>query len=319
MEHLKTLIEACVAVTVFLTIFRVYFSTNSLWKRKHNREVVYSLSAVASAINVFGATSFILLFTMDRKWLPATNQILLFFLFSFQLIVALGIWVQGEKRQGFGQLIRKRLKLEAKESADLAKSFLKPPAAETVIEILAQIALIDEHLDEKEQQLINSFVDTWEIKKFSWEEFLKNRSTHSQVNFMKLRQDVEDYLVKIPGSEQVLQLQDVINTLINADQEVSEQEKLVQAEINGLFANYINETSASDNETYHVVVVARNAEQEGLIETSLPELSPDPLAVGLAYYLGPFHSKQYAVMVGERYRQLNLFSYISVKGVESMG
>ena len=169
--------------------------------------------------------------------------------------------------------------------------------------------MIDEVIDPREKEFIQSFADHWDIH-FSWENFTNNQTENSSVNLINLRQDVNDYLATSPPQKQVSELKDIINALVNIDEEVSEKERLIMGELDGLLSEYISQESNAAR--YHVIVAPQNERQIQVVTTSLPELTRYEVGEGFAYNSGPFYSKEYADIISDGYRSLNLFSIVTL-------
>ncbi|MGD1711929.1 hypothetical protein [Dapis sp. BLCC M172] len=169
--------------------------------------------------------------------------------------------------------------------------------------------MIDEVLDPREKQFIQSFADHWDIN-FSWEILTTNKGADGAINMINLRQDVTDYLASSPPQKQVSELKDIINALVNIDEEVSDQEKLVMGELDGLLSEYISQEPNAAR--YHVIVVPQNERQVQVVTTSLPELTRYEIGEGFAYNSGPFYSKEYADVISDGYRSLNLCSIVTL-------
>src|SRR2546427_767450 len=80
--------------------------------------------------------------------------------------------------------------------------------AKKIVEILSQVALIDDMLDDKERAYVEKFAQAWGIP-LSWDAVLNERVPGDKVNFLKLRKNVSDFLATTPPRSQVLQLADV--------------------------------------------------------------------------------------------------------------
>ncbi|MGD1711931.1 hypothetical protein [Dapis sp. BLCC M172] len=169
--------------------------------------------------------------------------------------------------------------------------------------------MIDEVLDPREKQFIQSFADHWDIN-FSWEILTTNKGADGAINMINLRQDVTDYLASSPPQKQVSELKDIINALVNIDEEVSDQEKLVMGELDGLLSEYISQEPNAAR--YHVIVVPQNERQVQVVTTSLSELTRYEVGEGFAYHSNPFYSKEYADVISDGYRSLNLFSIVTL-------
>lgn len=307
MELFQKVVYVLAFASIGFTLTKVYLTCNKIWSRKHEVQVAESISVPAELVGLVPALIFALNYFFVKQW-QGFIQVLLMIVFGvFMICVGLKIWVEGERQKGLWKLFTQAFKQEKKEVGNLAKSFFKPSGAKTLIKILGQIALIDEVLDPREKEFIESFAKNWNIE-FDWEELKNNRTGGSDVNYVKLRQDVADYLATSPPPTQVSQLKDVITALINIDENVSEQEQLISAELNGLFSRYLD--IHHNLEVYHVVVVPQNDRQSGVITTSFPELSQYAVAEGYAYHSGPFYSKQYAEIICEQYRSVNLLGLV---------
>ncbi|NEO77939.1 hypothetical protein [Moorena sp. SIO4G3] len=307
-EIIKEIVYVLAFLSIGFSLTEVYLSSNKLWKRKHDNQVAESVSVMAEIMAIIPGFFFALNYLFEKQWQGFLDTIIYIFMSIFYVFVGIKFWVDGERKKGLWRLIKQALKSEKQEVGDLAKSFFKPSGAQKIIYILSQIALIDEELNPQEKEFIQSFAKNWNID-FSWKNLTENRKEGANKNFIKLRQDVVDYLATSPPDKQVSQLRDVVNALINIDEEVSEQEKLIVAELNGLFSRYLGEKL--DNEIYRVVIVPQTEQQEEVIETSLPELSRYDTTGGFAYQTNSFYSKQYAEIICDQYRSLNLISFVT--------
>ncbi len=309
MENFQKIVSILAFLSIGFSVAEVYLTVNQIWKRKHERVVAESISVSANLVSLIPGFIFALNYLLVGELIGLIDTALFAGLAVFSILVGASIWVEGERKKGLWTLVKQTLNLERQEAGDLAKSFFKPSGAKKVISILCQVAAIDEVIDPKEKQFIQSFADNWSIN-FSWDSFTNSRTTGSALNLINLRQDVTDYLTTSPPQKQVSELKDIINALVNVDEEVSDQEKLIMGELDGLFSQYINQQS--DTPRYHVVVVPQNERQAQVITTSLPELTEYEVAEGIAYHNGPFYSKEYADVISDGYRTLNLFSIVTI-------
>ncbi len=169
--------------------------------------------------------------------------------------------------------------------------------------------MIDEVIDPREKQFIQSFADHWDIN-FSWENLTTNLSAGGSINLIKLRQDVTDYLATSPPQKQVSELKDLINALVNIDEEVSEKERLIMGELDGLLSEYISQQPNAPR--YHAIVAPQNERQVQVVTTSVSELIRYEVGEGFAYHSSPFYSKEYADVISDGYHSLNLLSIVTV-------
>ncbi|WP_324235711.1 hypothetical protein [Okeania sp.] len=309
MEFFQKVISVLAFLSIGFSLTEVYLTVNQIWKRKHERVVVESISVTAQLVSLMPGFIFALNYFFNGEYIGLIDTTLFAGLAVFYILVGMSLWVPGERKKGFWTLIKETLKFERKEAGDLAKSFLKPSGAKKNINILSQVAMIDEVIDPREKEFIQSFADHWGIK-FSWENLTINKQVNSAVNLINLRQDVADYLVTSPPQKQVSELKDIIDALVNIDQEVSEQEKLIMGELDGLLSEFISQEPNAAR--YHVVVVPQNERQIQVVTTSLPELSKYQVGEGFAYHSSPFYSKEYADVISDGYRSLNLLSIVTL-------
>ena len=307
-EILQRVVYVLAFASLGFSLVEVYLTANKLWTRKHETEVAESISVTAQLTGLVPGIIYSLNFMFERQWQGMLDQLLFLGLALLYILIAMKFWVEGERKKGLWRLFKQALRQDKQEAGNLAKSFFKPSGANKILKIFAQIAMIDEELEPREKEFIQSFADNWNIN-FNWEELTSNRKSGSDVNYVKLRQDLADYLATSPPENQVSQFKDTIVALVNIDEEVSEQEQLILAELNGMLSRYLDEHH--NLEAYHVVIAPQNERQSELIATTLQELSEYPVAEGTAYHCGPFYSKQYAQIVCDRYRSLNLFGVVA--------
>ncbi|GGA04643.1 TerB family tellurite resistance protein [Okeania sp. KiyG1] len=309
MEIFQKVISVLAFLSIGFSLAEVYLTMNPIWKRKHERVVAESQSVSGNLLSFTIGTIFAINSLFTQEYVSFIDNILFNGLALFYIFVGMSLWVPGERKKGFWTLIKEALNFERKEAGDLAKSFLKPSGAKKIINILSQVAMIDEVIDPREKEFIQSFADHWDIH-FSWENFTKNQTENSSVNLINLRQDVNDYLATSPPQKQVSELKDIINALVNIDEEVSEKERLIMGELDGLLSEYISQESNAAR--YHVIVAPQNERQVQVVTTSLPELTRYEVGEGFAYNSGPFYSKEYADIISDGYRSLNLFSIVTL-------
>lgn len=305
---IRAVIHVLVYILLALLATEIYLKINKLWTRKHEKVVAESISVTSKLMAVVLGLIDSLYYFFEKQWHGVITNVLFLMVAVISMAIGLKLWVPEDRKKGLWRLLKEALQQDREEAGNLAQSFFKPSGAKTIIKIFAQIALIDETLDEREKEFIQSFADNWDID-LNWEELTSNRTNASHINYLKLRQDLADYLETSPPEDQVSQFRDVIVALVNIDEEVSEQEQLILAELNGLFSQYLGKKD--DLEVYHIVVVPQNERQSGIIKARFPELSEYAVAEGSAYHSGAFYSKKYAEIVCNQYRELNLFGVVA--------
>ena len=275
MEAFRKILEVLIAINAFLALFKVYFYLNPLWKRKHHLEVARSQSIVALLLNLYGTTLYFLLFIIDGDVAPAINQALFIVQFIVILLIGLGFWVKDNRQKSVFSLFLQKLNLEAKESGDLAKALLKPHQADLLLRILTGFALVDDELFPQEREIIDTLATRWGIS-FHWNEEIRKTSSSSENRFLRLRQDVSDYLETSPPHAEVAELLDLIDTLIKSDDRVDESETLMNAEVGGLFRVYLAQEQLSAD-YYRVIVLPTTQEQKSSILSVMAGLTPSAI------------------------------------------
>jgi len=306
-ETFKTIISFIAYASLGFTFMEVYLTLNKLWKRRHERKVAESISITGKFIGFFTSTVFVLNFSFSQHWQGAINAFFWVFAAIVQIFIGAGVWVAGQRKIGFWTLVRKSLRLERKEAADLAKSFFRPSQAHKVIGILSKVALIDEVLDESEKEFIQQFAESWNIH-FDWEEFTRQNGQDNPITFSELRDSMVEYLYTLPPIDQVSQLGDVLNMLVRIDGVISEEEELVLEELMGLIKQY--EDDDPSTVLYSIAIVPQSKEQEEAILRTMPTLHKSEVAGGHAFLVGPFHSRKYAQIVCNKYRMHKCFSVV---------
>ncbi len=298
-------------IALVFTAIQVYLQINKIWKRKHEREVANSQSIAGMFLLAMNSLqSIIYYFVNDTKpdWISiADTSFYLFQAFVFGLI-ATGVFIKGENKESLWHLIKKSLRLERKEADYLIKKFFKPNNADTIINILHQLAMIDGVLDPKEQELIEAFAKEWNID-YSVDKLNSERSVSDEHNFMRLRKSVEDYLQSEPPKEQAAQLRDMMNALINADDQVSPEEELISSELIGLITSFIS-GDGDGPQLFDVLIVPQKMDHHEFIKSLAPDAQQYDISGGVAYSMGSFYSQKYAEMICTQYREVNLFTIV---------
>jgi hypothetical protein len=307
MTSLRTALEYLVIASLMLAALQVYLTTNKLWKRKHEKAVAESISIMGEFVGLVPVLLLTIKFAVDGQWQGAVDGLLWMTGATVAVAIGTGMWVEGRRHLGFTRLLKDSIQLERGEVGYLAKSFLRPSGAAHVLRILARVALLDDHLDTREKQFVEGFARSWGID-FHWDIVVAHRGD-SPLDFLPLREEVHAYLATSPPPPQVRQLSDVLHALASIDEEVSEQEKLMLAEIDGMIDSYLKgESEVAPH--FAVVLVPQGAEQDQAIAAVLPDLPKRELHGGLVYVAGTYHSFDFAELVSAQYRALNFFTAV---------
>jgi hypothetical protein len=180
-------------------------------------------------------------------------------------------------------------------------------AFEQSLEVLRQVAMIDQVLDDGEVEFIQKFTQAYGFE-YSVEEMRERLLQGEKTDFVRLRQSVSDYLTLEPSHLQAARLKDLLTVLVKIDEEISAEETLILAELNGLFTSYLNEDA--DITPFTVWLVPQNEEQDQAIASLMPPLPRQETSGGFAYLAGAYYSKEYAEMISNKYRTLHFFTTV---------
>ncbi len=306
MELLRSSIQFMAAASLLLAAAQVYLTLNKLWKRKHEPAVAESISIMGEFVGLVPLFFLTLNFMLQGSWEGTVDGILWLGAGGVSIAIGTGMWVEGRRGSGFYTLLKEALALERGEVGDLAKRFFRPAGADRILRILGHVALLDDHLDPREKEFIQSFVDAWGIE-FSPEVFQK-RKEESLLNFRTLREDVKAYLATSPPPNQVRQLSDVVSHLVHVDEEVTEEEALMLAELDGMWKAYLE--GGAESSFFGVAVVPQSPEQDRAIAEVIPNVGKTFVEGGEAYIVGRYHSERYAEVMGRQYRDLGFFTTV---------
>jgi hypothetical protein len=306
MEEFRSIIRVLTLLSLGLAALQIYLSVNKLWSRKHERVVAESISIYGELVGLIPLALLTIGFLLDSQWEGVVDGVLWLTAGTVTIAIGSGFWVEGRRGRGWWTLLRESMALERTEVADLAKSFFRPPRAESVLDLLANVALIDEDLDERERDFIESFARAWGIQ-LDWDE-LSARRADGGAEAIRLRGLIAEYLRTSPPPAQVEQLGDVVVALVHADEKVTGAEELMLDEITGMFSAYVD--GGVQRPRFAVTLVPQSDQQDAAIQSVLPDLEKEAIAGGAAYVVGRFFSLRYAEMVSRQYRDLNVFTTV---------
>lgn len=308
MDWFERLIDAFIWISLLMSVVQVYLQTNKIWKRKHERVVAESQSIAGLSLLILNCLIWLISYIMKNDIESIIDTSLIIAQAMVFLLVGTGLWVRGQRKMGFWRLVKQAIRIEKKEANYLLKRFFKPQNAEIIIDILHNLAMIDEEFDEREKKLIEFFAMEWNIL-YSAETKNKERKQRVVQNkFVDLRNKLLDYLSRDPPVEQVAQLKDLINEMILADEKITSEEKLVSGELLGIIDSYLQEEERKD--VYQVIIVPQNPNQEQKIKELLPDSESIETFGGIVYSVGSFYSKEFAEMVCQRFRKMNFFAIV---------
>ncbi len=307
MEIIFQILQVWLWASLGFTFVEAYLKVNKLWKRKHERKVAEAQSIMGSCVALLAGMPFFFRYVTRSDFESAVGSFVWLSVSVFIIFVGSGIWLQREdKKISFFRLIKDALKLEGTEVGNLAKALIRHPVgAKNMVEILVQIAHIDNEFHKKEREFIELFISKWNIN-ISLNDFLLYHNKNENVNYTTLLKAVEDYLEILPPEKQVAQLIDTINELIHVDDTITIEEKMTVSEVTSMLRDYINQDR--DIKKFEVFIVPRNQEQEERALSILFDYKRKELPGGYVFSVAEYFSEDYAEMVCEEYRKLGLFA-----------
>jgi DnaJ-domain-containing protein 1 len=297
-------LESLTLASLLVVATQVYLVLNKLWIRKHERAVAESVSIMGESLGLAPLAILSVNYAADGYWEGMVDSALWVLAGVVTIAVGTGRWVEGKRQRGFWQLVRESLRLERNEVGDLARSFFRPSGAAQILEILGQVALLDQELDERERAFVESFAESWGVS-FQWEEL--EESGGGALDMVRLRRSVERYLATSPPAGQVTQLADAVSSLVRIDRVTTEEEELMLEELTGMFDDYAGEGGST---RYVVALVPQDEAQDEALRGLLPGIVKKRLEGGLAYPVGPYYSTRYADVVAEQYRSMSFFATV---------
>lgn len=305
MEFFKSFINVMAYASLGFSFAAAYLKINKIWKRKHIEEVASSISIMGNVFDIIPLTIFSLNFLLVAQWQGLIDSVLWMVAGAVSVLIGSGLWVQSNRGKSFWTRLKESLKLEKSEVGHLATTFFRPSSAELILDILARFAYIDRELAEREQELIQSFANTWHFD-IDWEEHRKLAELEQSVGLVKTRDTVARYLNTSPPAKQVAQLIEVLHALVEVDENVSSEEKLILGEVDKFMLGYIDNTNVQAS--YTVIIAPQNRNQDVAIAALLPDAQKIEIAGGSGYLVGSFYSQDYADVICDQYRELGFFT-----------
>ena len=306
METMKTVIGYLAYASVGIGLLSAYLQLNKIWPRKHREEVAYSISISGLVMTLIPGMIFGLNYLLVQQWQGFLNSVIWMCWGLVMITIGSGVWIQNRRKNGLWNNIKRALKLEKSEIGTLAMALFRPASADLVLKILTQFAWVDDKLDEREKEYIPSFAASWNIE-IDWS--IDRKSTNSDslhANLAKTHALVMTYLETSPPGDQVDELADVLQGLVEVDDEITEAEEVILAEVSAMLAGYNSEEGSKEN--YSVVIAPRSLEQTSALKALLPESDEVAVAGGWGYVVGNFCSEKYANKMCDRYRAQGFFT-----------
>ena len=299
------IIAALVASALMFSIFQFYLKINKVWKRRKISEVANSISIVASLLGFATLIPFLLnSILISADYPSAVKYVLGLILATVFTLISMGYFVEENRDKNFFTLLLDALGAEKSESTDLLSAMLRPHGATKIIEILTQLAAIDDDIAQEEVDLINDFAERWRINIPD----IKIGKPEKVTNLVELKEIVQSYLDEKPDVEVAQNLVDLINMMAEADDEVTEEEAMAVGEFTGMIAHYVSMEEGGSIDAFEVVIVPQNDEQTEAVRELIPNIESVKKRGGIIFIVGTFYSEDYANAVCSKYISLGLFT-----------
>jgi len=308
MEILIVLVGWFAYASVGIGFIKSYLTVNKIWSRKHDQNVAESISVYAAILGLISALPFFIKYLIiDQDYASALQTGIGLLVGSFFFLVGIGFWTkQKSEKRSIWQRFIKAIKKENDEATDLIKALVKPKHAERISKIFVQLALIDGRIDDAEKELLVSFHKLWKLDI----DITNLKSSNQTLSFMELRDSVVDYLDYAPPVEQAAEVKALLETIAKADNQVSDDEAFILDEIYNVFDDYLN--GEEDLPKYEVLIAPQNQDQETMIERLIPDFTKVTDKGGVCYRVGEYYSLNYAQMICQKYRSMNIFTAIEL-------
>ena len=118
------------------------------------------------------------------------------------------------------------------------RNLFHPRGADKVMRILQGLALVDDHLDERELDFLRAFARRWG---FDPDDALAVKGTsRPTTTHDSLRAAMLDYLATRPPRDQAHQLRDVLTALVTIDGKICKHEELMLDELGRMIDAYVS-------------------------------------------------------------------------------
>ena len=302
---LNKVIAFLVTSALFISIFQFYLKLNKVWKRRTIAEVANSISIVAALLGFTVGFPFLLNSLFISGDYPAAGKSVLGLGMAVMMtLISMGYFVEENKGKNFFRLLFDALGAEKNESTDLLSAMLRPQGATKIIEILTQLAAIDEEVAQEEVDLINDFASKWRINIPE----IKVGAPGKITNLVELKALVQSYLDEKPDVEVAQNLVDLINMMAEADDEVTDEEAMAVGEFTGMIGHYVSQEKGGSIDAFEVVIVPQNENQSNAVKELIPNIDSVKKQGGEIFIVGTFYSEDYASAVCGKYISLGLFT-----------
>lgn len=308
MQTFTYILDGIIFVALGFAVIEVYLKVNKIWKRKHEQQVAESQSLYGLGLSLFISVVWTTKYVLIGEYTSIIDNSIYLAETIAMVLIGTGMFVKSNKGLSFSKLIKKALNLERKEAAYLIKSISGKKQALEIINILNQLAWIDNEKDAKEEEMIKHFAKAWNLSFPFKDSELQKVETEFAAKLNQLRNSVSSYLDTEPDKDQTSQLQDLMHQLIIADGKTSNEEEIIFDEVKGLIFRYLNKDAKP--KYFHVLIVPQDETQKDLIKQLKTDAEEIHTAGGVAYSLDRFLSYKYADSMCQSYREKNLFTIV---------
>src|SRR3989442_6356894 len=112
MQLFERVVSTLAAASLVITLITTYLALNRTWGVTHERSVASSISFSSYAIYLIPVSCNLLNLSLQRSWSAATEYLVNFFTSLLYMAVAIGWWVEGERKKGVWALIKQSLGAE---------------------------------------------------------------------------------------------------------------------------------------------------------------------------------------------------------------
>lgn len=229
---------------------------NKIWIRKHERVVSESISVSAQLLALATGIPFVALYVLEGAYEGAVGDGVLLFVSLALIMIGIGFWVEGEPRQGHPQTAWAG---NGRRADGRARTAFHP-------DLCRKVGIdLDSVLSQR-----------------------RSEGERPDSSPAALREEVAAYLATTPPFEQAGQLRDVLSSLVEIDDRISEREELMLEELGGMIEDYVGGTSSAN---FHVFIAPKSADQEDAVAETMPHLKKERRLGGEVFRVGQYHSR----------------------------
>lgn len=308
MKIFLIILDGIIFIALFFALLEVYLKVNKIWKRKQEKEVAQSQSLLGLGLSMFVLVVWTIKYIIIGEYTSIIDNAIYMSETFAMMLIGTGLFVKENKGLGLITLIKKAIRLERKEATYLIKAMSGKEEAQGIVNILHQLAWIDNDLDKNELKMIKEFAKAWNIDYSENNEKLIEIPENFNDKLASLRKSLLAFLNSEPDKEQIAQLTDLLKQLINADDKVTEEEEIIFDELNAVMQNYL--AGGDDVSYFHVLIVPQEQQQLDIIRSLKPDAKEYSISGGKAYSLEKYLSSKYAEQMCSGYRDKGLFTTV---------